>query len=49
MQEYIERLKKIGKTTLEAVRIYEFFMLHFDKKLLDYIVDKMEKDYVEKV
>lgn len=49
MAEYIERLQKLGFTMLTSARIYEFFMLYFNKDLLDYFVKKLEKENVEKV
>lgn len=43
MQEYIDKLKKLGKSTLEAHRIYSFFKNELSIELLNYLIDKMER------
>ena len=49
MQEYIDKLKKLGKSTLEAHRIYSFFKNELSIELLNYLIDKMERTNVEKI
>lgn len=49
MAEYIERLQELGFTMLTSARIYEFFMLYFNKDLLDYFIEKLERENVEEI
>ena len=44
MIDYVERLQSLGFTMLSSARIYEFFMLYFNKDLLDYFIEKLERD-----
>ena len=50
MIDYIEKLKELGFTMLSSARIYEFFMQYFNKDILEYVIDKLEREKnVEKV
>lgn len=50
MGEYTKRLRALGFSMLSSARIYEFFVKYFDRDILDYIIDKMERDkHVENV
>lgn len=44
MIDYIERLKQLGFTMLSAARVYEFFMQYFNKDILDYVIEKLERE-----
>lgn len=50
MIDYVERLKDLGFTMLSSARIYEFFMQYFNKDILEYLIEKLEREKdVEKV
>lgn len=44
MIDYLEKLQKLGYSMLTARRIYEFFIQNFGRDILDYVIEKLERE-----